>query len=168
MIDLANNNGHNNLRDGAGVVPTRSLVTGDASRMGSPPENATPKRGAQAGNGNALRHGLRSAKLPAGCKKIEAGAIRLRLDLESEVFECRGSVGVRDAGLIQSALRHERRACLAERWLRTEADTLSITDRLALLREISNATDSRDKCIERLGIVPGSLKSLSDYIDLWN
>ncbi|RMF22769.1 MAG: hypothetical protein D6760_06770, partial [Deltaproteobacteria bacterium] len=57
-----------------------------------------------------------------------------------------------DAALIQSAVRHERRARLAEQWLRREWELLSTADKLAILREASAATDSRDKCIERLAL----------------
>src|SRR5207247_853743 len=47
------------------------------------------------------------------------------------------------------ACRHERRAQLLERDLRTNSE-LSLTNRMDLLRDVSAATDSRDRCLERL------------------
>ena len=51
---------------------------------------------------------------------------------------------------MNSACRHERRAALAERWLRVNADELDVSAKLNLLKTISDATDSRDKCLDRL------------------
>ncbi|RMF24679.1 MAG: hypothetical protein D6760_02810 [Deltaproteobacteria bacterium] len=72
--------------------------------------------------------------------------------MEKEVLAHRNVICIRDAALIQSAVRHERRARLAEQWLRRKWGTLSTADKLAILREASAATDSRDKCIERLAL----------------
>jgi len=54
------------------------------------------------------------------------------------------------AALIQSACRHEGRAQLLTRYLREAG--LSLADRLAVLSGIGNATDSRDKCLQRLDL----------------
>lgn len=111
--------------------------------------NDRPKGGAPQGNRNALRHGLRASKLPAGCKYIEIAVNSFRRQIEDAVSESVAQSGVMQAALVHSACRHERRAQLAERWLRINAD-LPLNERLGLLKTISDATDSRDRCLERL------------------
>jgi len=54
--------------------------------------------------------------------------------------------------LLQSAVRHETRALLAAKWLRDQDGKLNLEQRLQLLATISAATDSRDKCLVRLGL----------------
>ncbi len=105
--------------------------------------------GGQQGNRNAQRHGLRSAKLPKDSKYIEYTLNALRLALEAAVLDSHGAVTVTHAALVQSAVRHERRAALAERWGRVKPD-LTLSEKLSIEREIGNATDARDRCIERL------------------
>jgi hypothetical protein len=67
-----------------------------------------------------------------------------------------------DDALLQSACRHEARAMLAAKWLRDEGKNLAINERLSLTATISNATDSRDKCLKLLG-----LDRLADAGDAW-
>lgn len=140
---------------------------GSTAALNPAPEHTPSKAGAKVGNVNAQRHGLRSAELPKGCRYIERTADRLRLDLESEVCGRHGSIGTYRAALIQSACRHEKRASLCERWLRLadgNGEKLSTLDRASLLREVSNATDSRDKCIERLGLDRPERESILDAL----
>jgi hypothetical protein len=63
-----------------------------------------------------------------------------------------GSTTIYQEAVLQSAVRHETRALLAARWLRKEGEKLKLPDRIALLGTISSATDSRDKCLEKLGL----------------
>ena len=74
--------------------------------------------GAPVSNKNALRHGLTAGSLPAGCTYIRRESNRLRCALEDAVIELRGEVGLADAAAINSAVRWERHAMLAQRWLR--------------------------------------------------
>ena len=142
-------------------------------------QNQTQHRagGAPKNNRNRMRHGLTAAKLPAGCQYIEHRVGQFRRQLESEIIECHGEITILSAALVQSAVRHETRAKLLQRWLREGEDevrtnvskggtngssttqttevkrtTLSITERSGLLRDISSASDSRDRCIERLDL----------------
>jgi hypothetical protein len=123
----------------------------------TPLKRHVSKMPAPMGNQNRTRHGLRSTRLPDGCRYLEKATYRMREQLERECVTRFGSLDIRQAGLIQSAGRHEVRASLAARWLRVEGDRLGISDRLALLREMGNATNARDKAIEKLGLdVPAS------------
>ena len=130
------------------------------------------KGGAPPLNRNATRHGLFGAKLPPGCRYISNAVDAFRRQLETEVLTDRDVVGVVDAALIQSSTRHETRAKLIQRYLRqagdgkvttttratrdgngasrTTSEGLTVLERVQLLRELSAATDSRDRCIERL------------------
>ena len=113
------------------------------------------KGGAPIGNSNRTRSGKRAwsavKRLPKG-----SGAIRQQLYCERDEVEIatgrqHGEVSLFHAALIQSAIRHSGRAQLLERWLRVE-EGLSLNERLAVLKEIGAATDSRDKCLQRLGL----------------
>lgn len=109
----------------------------------------------QPGNKNAVRHGFRAASLPDGCAYIEHQVKALRRFVISELRGGAGSGGpltTYQEALVQSAMRHETRAALAQRWLRLEGAALSINDRLALTKAITDASDNRDKCLQRLGL----------------
>jgi len=109
--------------------------------------------GAPAKNRNAIRHGLRSASLPASARFIEDQARVFRRCVRAAVTERTGSEPtLYEEALVLSVARHEQRAQLAGRWLRLEGDSLSIEQRLALLKTISDASDQRDKCLQKLGL----------------
>jgi hypothetical protein len=137
------------------------------------------RAGAQYGNTSAQRHGLRSSRLPKGCGSIANSTGELRANLEAELLK-RGPITTYQAALVQSCVRHETRAQLLARWLRlaeepethaesqtpktsdgsetstlTKRQGLGVLDKAALLRDISAATDSRDKCIEKLKLDGG-------------
>lgn len=124
--------------------------------MEQPAENKSiSKRGAPPGNANRTRSGKRAwsavKRLPKG-----SGAIRQQLYTERDEIEVvtgrqHGEISLFHAALIQSAIRHSGRAQLLERWLRVEPD-LTLNERLAVLKEIGAASDSRDKCLQRLGL----------------
>lgn len=114
----------------------------------------TPRRrGAQAGNTNAVRHGLRGSQCPPGCQDLDDRLYSLRADIMTELT-ARTDVTLFAEALVQSCIRHERRALLASRWLRKGFDELTVDQRLALLATISKATDDRDRCLARMGIGP--------------
>src|SRR5580704_6418392 len=110
--------------------------------------------GAPVGNANAMRHGLRSIRLPGRCRYLELATFRIRRELEDACLSKFGEVSVRSAAFIQSICRHEVRSSLAARWLRLEGEKLPIEQRLALLREIGRATTERDKSIDALKLEP--------------
>ncbi|MBL8830293.1 MAG: hypothetical protein JNM18_25170 [Planctomycetaceae bacterium] len=72
--------------------------------------------------------------------------------METAVVQKTGGLTPYQAALIQSAVRHEARALLLQRWLKTSIDTLSVADKLAFLRDISAATGSRDTCLRQAGL----------------
>lgn len=108
--------------------------------------------GAPIGNANALKHGLRCGRLPAGCGHIGNAISMFRRTLETESLSVHGELSILHRALINSACRHEQRAQLLQRWLRKEAGTLKTMDKATLLAQQSAATDQRDKCLERLGL----------------
>lgn len=130
--------------------------TVDAEKTnGAPNLPVRNKGGAPIGNSNRTKSGKRAwsavKRLPKG-----SGAIRQQLYCERDEIEIatgrqHGEVSLFHAALIQSAIRHSGRAQLLERWLRVEPD-LTLNERLAVLKEIGAATDSRDKCLQRLGL----------------
>jgi len=88
--------------------------------------------------------------LPEGARYIRRQLGQFRRHLETTILERDGELSVFHAALIQSACRHEGRAQLLTRYLREAG--LSLADRLAVLSGIGNATDSRDKCLQRLDL----------------
>lgn len=119
----------------------------------------TPSKGAQPGNDNAVRHGLRSGsvrfalgKLPKGMVLIERAVNQFRRLIEAAVTETHGVVSVYHAALIQSACRHETHAMMAKRWLRLTGDELDANQRLTYSKAVADASTARDKCLERLGL----------------
>jgi predicted KAP-like P-loop ATPase len=71
--------------------------------------------------------------------------------LERAVLDRRGEVDVFAAAVIQSAMRWERHALLAQKWLRITPD-LDPDQKLAFSREIARASSERDKCLRLLGL----------------
>jgi hypothetical protein len=130
--------------------------------MGNTPkkalDKATPKRfcgvkcksGPAVGNANAMRHGLKAGQLPKDAKYIEYRLNAFRRTLEQAVLSARGEVNIPDAAYIQTCLRWERHACLAQRWLVKAGDTLKPEQRLTFSREIARASAERDKAIAAL------------------
>ena len=81
------------------------------------------KAGAPIGNGNAVRHGLTVGRLPKGAAYIARETAKFRGALERAVMDkTGGDVSLVDAAAIQTAIRWERHALLAQRWLRNEGD----------------------------------------------
>lgn len=107
------------------------------------------KRGAPKRNKNAIRHGLTCGQLPKGCTWVATLANELRKSLEAAVVAAKGECSLYDAALVNSAVRWERHAMLAQRWLRVET-TLTIDQKLAFHREVAKASSERDKCLKEL------------------
>lgn len=124
--------------------------------MSKTTETTTPRKaGAPRGNRNREQHGLRAwattGRLPRGCGYARKQLGWMAAELTKATLDVVGELGPYHRATIQSACRHEGRAMLLQRLLRSEAD-LSLSDKLTILRDISAATDSRDKCIDRLGL----------------
>jgi hypothetical protein len=93
---------------------------------------------------------LSTGRWPKGASYVGKTLKGLRRDLERAVNERGTKVEEWAACLIQSACRHEARAQLLQRKLRLE--TLTPDQYFACLRDISAATDSRDRCVKALGL----------------
>jgi hypothetical protein len=124
--------------------------------MPNTPNNNTPKAnsggkpgrsGAPRANRNAMRHGLRGGQLPKDARYIELRLNEFRQRLEDAVMAARQQVSLVDAAAIQTCLRWERHAALAQRWLVKAGDDLKPVDRLAFSREIARASSERDKAL---------------------
>ncbi len=108
------------------------------------------RSGPAKGNSNALRHGLKCGKLPADAKYVENRLNAFRRTLEAAVIDNKGEVNLQDAASIQTCIRWERHACLAQRWLNKMQDELKPEQRLNFSREIARASAERDKAIAAL------------------
>lgn len=108
--------------------------------------------GGQPGNANRTLHGLRASGLPASATYLEGQLRAFRSYVRGELAARGVDAGILHEALLQSAVRHETRALLAAKWLRDQDGELSLDQRLQLLTTISAATDSRDKCLFRLGL----------------
>ncbi len=118
--------------------------------------------GAPFKNKNATKHGLRASGLPSGCKYIEGQISAFRRYIREEVTD----LSLWQEATLQSACRHETRALLAARWLRLEAKKLSIAERVALVKTVSDATDARDKCLKAIGLdEPPDPLDLTGYLE---
>lgn len=107
---------------------------------------------APAKNRNATRHGLRAASLPKGSSYITRATNELRRAIEDAVATAKGGVNIIDAATIQTIMRHERHAMLAQRWLKKDIENMTLDQRLKYSAEIGRASAERDKCLRSLGI----------------
>lgn len=112
----------------------------------------TRPRGAQPANRNALRHGLRAGRLPSDARYIENRLAKFRVRLEDAVLAARGTVTIIEAATIQTVLRWERHAALAQRWLRLHAAEMTHADRLSFSREVARASSERDRALASLSL----------------
>ena len=104
-------------------------------------------------NRNATRHGLRAGRLPKGAAYVRRECDALRRIIEDAVADANnGNVTLHQAALIQTAIRWERHAMLAQRWLRLQIDDLDANARLNYSRDIARASAERDKCFKELGL----------------
>ena len=110
--------------------------------------------GAPKGNQNAMKHGkgLSLGSLPPGCSYIKRQTNLLDRELQALTLQVHGAIGPVERMLIQTAIRHERHAQLAQRWLRLNAEVMSHDVRLAYSREIARASSARDKAIAELDL----------------
>jgi hypothetical protein len=105
-----------------------------------------------------MRHGLRAGQLPKDAKYIEHRMNAFRRELETALIDSKGEINLTDAAFIQTALRWERHATLAQRWLTKNSDKLKPEQLLTFSREIARASAERDKALTALQL-DGKLKS---------
>jgi len=126
-------------------APTPPTTVAGRKGGGKPGRSGPPK-----GNRNAIRHGLKAGQLPRDAKYIEYRLNQFRRQLEDAVIDAKGQVSIADAASIQTALRWERHAALALRWLTKQCAELKPEQRLTFSREIARASAERDKAIAAL------------------
>lgn len=125
------------------------------------------------GNSNRTKHARYATVLgtmPKDAKHVEVRGNAYRRHLEQAVASDGHTLTLAEAAAIQSAVRHEQRAMLMTRYLRTEE--IPLADRMGLLKEIGLATDARDKCLRTLGLhtnpaenpSASALPDLSDFV----
>lgn len=122
------------------------------------------RSGAPKNNRNNLRHGLKAGQLPADAKYIEIRLNTFRQKLEDAVMLVRGEVSLVDAAAIQTCLRWERHAALAQRWLVKATDDLKPTERLNFSREIARASSERDKALAALKLDRDAKQSIVEAL----
>jgi hypothetical protein len=115
------------------------------------------QRKAKFGNRNAIVSGLSSflatGRWPRGASYVPTLLNGLRAGLAAAYRDRPSDLTPEFAdSLIQSALRHEGRALLLQRKLRLQSDDLTLDQTRAVLADISDATDRRDRCIRQLGL----------------
>ncbi len=93
-----------------------------------------------------------AGQLPRDAKYIEYRMNNFRRQLETAVLDVKREVSLSDAAFIQTALRWERHAALAQRWLTKKHDELKPEQLLHFSREIARASAERDKAIAALGL----------------
>lgn len=135
-------------------TPANSLETHALSDQ-SPASNVEQPElpgsgGAPKGNRNALRHGLRCSTMPDGSRDIEGDLSRFRKEIEDRVLAERGSVSVEDSDVINSAVRAERRARLADRHLMRGWESMTNVERLRFMEIEERNTAIRRREVERL------------------
>ena len=112
----------------------------------------TAKPGAPLGNRNSLRHGLRAGQLPPGCSGIVKALGAFRRSLEDAVMVNHNEIRLVDAASISTAMRWERHARLAQKWLTDHFDELTHADRLNYSKAVAQASENRDRAIRSLDI----------------
>ena len=128
-------------------------MTASSSSLPAPP-------GAPRGNENRVRHGVfswaTSGKVPTSIKggthlRNVLRAFRSGLLVEVERVKGRPAT-LHEQALISSAVRHEGRARLLERLVADDWARMLNPERIAALKEIGSASDSRDKALKAIGL----------------
>ncbi len=105
--------------------------------------------GAPVGNTHALTAGvwtfLRTGRLPKKRAYTKRQLTKFDRVIGAAIVEKHGEISLVNMARKQSVLRHEGRAQLLGHYLREHEHELSLAERMTLLREISQATEARDK-----------------------
>jgi hypothetical protein len=111
-------------------------------------------RGARLGNLNAIKTGRHSrtlvvGKLPKGLSYVAQRLRVLRRQIEAAVLDVRGVIDFTDQHVIQTAVRWEMAAAVAQHTLATVAD-LTADQRVSFAQYIAKASTERDKSLAQL------------------
>ena len=125
------------------------------------------KQGAQPGNDNAARHGLRGGSVPRPFKYCERQANAFRRAVESAVVADRGEVWVGDGTLISTAHRAELGAQIFMGMFKRGEDgkgrKLSTTELIGCVEKMVKCSESRDKAVKALKLSENRPNS-----DIWS
>jgi hypothetical protein len=106
--------------------------------------------GAPRSNRNALRHGLRSVRSPAGCLYIDQQLASFRRHLEDAIIATHGEVSIHHSAVVLAALRTAGHAMKAGHWLRQSWAELSWEERLKFDRETADYMSKFERHIASL------------------
>lgn len=139
----------------SGQFSDESGAAAPASTPIEPPAKQQPRKrgGAPHGNANAATHGMKGSKFPPGANREQATVLAI---VRAAKAACESQNG-HPVTVHQNAVLHRlRRAAtkdrLAARWLRLEADKLTIEQRMALTDAMSDAAEAIEKCLRQLGL----------------
>jgi hypothetical protein len=125
------------------------------SKPTTPVVEKAPQRG-KVGNRNGLTSGLYSffttGRFPKGASYIARLLREMRQALEVELVKAHGELSLANAAAVQTACRHEGRALLLQRMLHDETLSVTVDQRLSILRDISAASEARDRVLARAGL----------------
>jgi hypothetical protein len=128
----------------------------------APSPAAKPRRGgAPARNQNRTTHSIFGIGLPSGTSHIAGRLNALRRELGRLVEARHGDVSLYHAAVIDGAVKWERLAQLAGRWLRKEGEKLSPQEKLSFAEKIAKAAVERNRAIATLGLD----RSIADAFD---
>jgi hypothetical protein len=111
------------------------------------------------------KHGLRSTGWPKGTERERRAVGAYGRALREAVLAAGGQLDIVTAGLINTAMRWERHASLAARWLRLEHASLTPDQRLSYSRETARASSERDRAVAALGLKPTTGKDPWSALD---
>ncbi|HVX14375.1 MAG TPA: hypothetical protein VHC22_24525 [Pirellulales bacterium] len=134
---------------------TTDAVPGTSSTAPESTGSAAADRrrgGAPARNQNRTTHAIFGIGLPKGTSHIAERLNRLRRELAALVESEHGEVSLYHAAVIDAAVKWERLAQLAGRWLRKEGDKLQPAEKLTFAKEIARAAVERNRAMRDLGI----------------
>jgi hypothetical protein len=115
--------------------------------MPAPKNNENARR-----HGQRCRFGLMIGGGPKATRYITAKLCVFREALEQAVIVAHGEVGLLHAAAISTALRWERASALSTKWFRENGDAMTVLDRVALQKSIAEASERRDRALEKLKI----------------
>lgn len=107
-------------------------------------------------NENAVKHGQRCrfglmiGGGPKATRYITTKLCEFRDALEQATVATHGEISIPHAAAIVTALRWERAAALSTKWFREKGDGMAVLDRVALQKAIADASERRDRAIEKL------------------
>jgi hypothetical protein len=112
-----------------------------------------------------LSSSLTTGRWPRGASYVQRLVSGLRRDLERALAKQGERAEIWQAAVIQTACRHEARALLLQRKLREQADALTVEQFSMLLRDLSAASDARDRCLKMLGLDKSAIKTVDAIWD---